>query len=143
MNKENEAKLVKQFPGLYSDVGTTTPRESLMSFGFECETGWFQLLWDLSTELTAAIEAEPDWWAIKAAQVKEKYGTLRFYLVGSPDKLQDIVDKYEHLSAKTCELCAKPGRLCHHNGWLKTLCPDCAHDHRYTNDTYEQKEDAS
>jgi hypothetical protein len=56
-------------------------------------------------------------------QVKEKYGTLRFYCTGTP-----AIDKYirlaERLSAMTCEDCGKPGQA-NESGWISTLCEEC------------------
>jgi len=56
-------------------------------------------------------------------QVKEKYGTLRFYCPATP-----TIDKYirlaERLSAVTCEDCGKPGQA-NESGWISTLCGEC------------------
>ena len=56
-------------------------------------------------------------------QVKEKYGTLRFYCPATP-----AIDKYtrlaERLSAVTCEDCGKPGEP-NESGWISTLCEEC------------------
>lgn len=57
-------------------------------------------------------------------QVKEKYGTLRFYCPGT-----DAIYKYaalaEQLSAVTCELCGKPAKTKAVRGWYSTFCDDC------------------
>jgi hypothetical protein len=56
-------------------------------------------------------------------QVKEKFGSLRFYHPGS-----DAIDRYvrlaEKLSSVTCEECGKPGTA-NHSGWIRTQCDDC------------------
>ncbi len=56
-------------------------------------------------------------------QVKEKFGTLRFYCSGT-----DAIDRYirlaERLSALTCEDCGKPGKA-NDSGWIRTQCDDC------------------
>ena len=125
MNDENTKKLAEAFPRLYRNLHAT-PEESCLSFGFECGDGWCKLLFDLSTEL-AALPKE-----IVAGQVKEKFGTLRFYLDTSVDEAEDIIRKYEEISSKTCELCGKSGSLCQRKGWLATMCPECAKAHAYT-----------
>ena len=67
---------------------------------------------------------------IEAVQVKEKYGTLRFYISGHPDnalvsaKLDAYIDFAENMSAITCEICGKPGES-NNCGWITTRCDSC------------------
>jgi hypothetical protein len=56
-------------------------------------------------------------------QVKEKFGTLRFYCPGS-DAIHKYVWLAERLSAVTCEDCGKPGNA-NPSGWIRTQCEDC------------------
>ncbi len=60
-------------------------------------------------------------YGFRVGQVKEKFGTLRFYCGGTP-----AIDRYvrlaERLSAITCDVCGKSGRLSSNNGWYRTLC---------------------
>ena len=56
-----------------------------------------------------------------AVQVKEKFGTLRFYYDGGDHVTQGIVMMAESLSAVTCEQCGAPGQP-DTRGWVKTLC---------------------
>ena len=63
----------------------------------------------------------PDIKAFSVAQVKEKFGTLRYYTSGSNDKIRQLIHDAEERSAETCEVCGKPGKLIT-GGWLKTLC---------------------
>jgi hypothetical protein len=116
MNEENTKYLIEHFPKLYAGVGKPLT-ESLMGFGFECGDGWFELVRDLSEKL------EPH--GVEAIQVKEKFGGLRFYLVGgAPDEVWDLIDEAETKSEKICELCGEPGTL-RGKGWVKTLCSAC------------------
>jgi len=57
----------------------------------------------------------------RATQVKEKYGTLRFYMSRQTTEMDPIIAKAERKSAKTCEVCGKPGKL-RGSGWLYTAC---------------------
>lgn len=115
MNKEHTEYLFDNFPNLYAgkDEGL---RSNLMGFGFDCGDGWFDLLRELSEKL------EP--LGVKAMQVKEKMGTLRFYLSGGTDEAYDLIDKAEAKSEVTCEVCGEPGTL-REGGWLKVRCDDC------------------
>ena len=104
--------------------------------GICCGEGWYPLLKDLDEKLAYLY---PDY---KIQQVKEKFGTLRFYCsFGETEgiKLQiaeDLVNQAESRSSYTCEDCgaAKYGRISkggyknvelRNNGWYMTLCDDC------------------
>lgn len=58
---------------------------------------------------------------VVATQVKEKFGTLRFYYNGGDDVVHGIVSMAESMSAVTCERCGNPGKLST-GGWIKALC---------------------
>lgn len=58
---------------------------------------------------------------VVAEQVKEKFGTLRFYYRGGDDIIDGMVRMAEAMSAVTCEECAAPGRQ-RSGGWIRTLC---------------------
>ena len=58
---------------------------------------------------------------VVAEQVKEKYGTLRFYYDGGDAYISGMVTLAEAMSAVCCELCGAPG-LIRDGGWVRTLC---------------------
>ena len=61
-------------------------------------------------------------------QIKEKYGSLRWYDNGGTDKLyHEIIPKYERLSMRTCIGCGKLASLVS-TGWICPWCDDCAAD---------------
>jgi len=60
----------------------------------------------------------------RAAQVKEKFGGLRFYMTCANDEIFNLIEKAETLSYKTCEECGKPGEE-RNVGWIHTLCDYC------------------
>lgn len=123
MNNEFTLLLWKTFPNLYQ--GKDLPiTESLVSFGFECSDGWFLIIWNLSEKLEKL--------GVKATQVKEKYGGLRFYIEEGTDEVFKIIDEAETQSLLTCELTGRPGLLCNKGMWLKTLCKEEAAIHGYT-----------
>lgn len=63
----------------------------------------------------------PHW--MKASQVKEKFGSLRFYLTSGTDNMFKYTDMAEELSQTTCETCGKPGKLIT-KGWFYTACEE-------------------
>lgn len=117
MSPEKTKELLDKYPRLYRGE-SEGPQKNLMCFGFECGDGWFDLIDELSRQIT---EVEPD---VKAFQVKEKFGTLRFYIGGFQGPAQDIIESFENCSGKICEMCGEPGEITG-GGWLKTLCDNC------------------
>lgn len=123
------------------------------AFGCDCDNGWYELLYDLCSEITEAYKKYGQPVDIVVDQIKEKYGTLRFYYhyKGSEGRcdaidypggvirfapisdegnmlhreISDIVIKWEKKSAEICEKCGKPGVLRDDLPWILTLCDDC------------------
>lgn len=62
---------------------------------------------------------------IVAAQVKEKFGGLRFYVNGASDRQYAIIHWAESLSYGICEKCGSTKNIGSTQGWLRTLCEEC------------------
>ena len=92
-----------------------------------CNEGWYKILEDLDEKLSYL---DPDY---KVVQVKEKFGTLRFYWDPSDNEnkllnniMRDCVKEAEFLSSYTCEYCGSTlGKLQNDNYWVKTACDEC------------------
>lgn len=123
MNQEKDLYLVENFPHLYRDRNGDM-RSTAMCWGFDVDDGWYEIILELSTKLSA-LDLIP-----VATQVKEKYGTLRFYVHTGSDEAWELIDQAEAKSAITCESCGNVGKLLNSNGarygWLKTLCAPCS-----------------
>jgi len=126
MNSRLDAHLVKLGPNLFID--RYAPKtQTAMCWGFDCGNGWYQLLKEAVLKLEPLIVAEiakdPEgakFGYYRASQVKEKYGTLRFYLYGETDEMSAVIRKAERQSARTCETCGKPGKV--RGRWFYTSC---------------------
>jgi len=57
-------------------------------------------------------------------QVKEKFGTLRFYFTGGNDYIGGLVTMAESMSGVTCEQCSNPAKT-GGAGWIHTTCALC------------------
>ena len=126
MREELEQRFVKAFPNLYADVGGNE-QETCMHYGIGVGDGWFDLLWECSAKIEAEILRMPvaERHNFKAAQVKEKFGGLRFYMTshGNP-AIDDAISEAERKSYRTCEHCGLPGEE-RDGGWVKVLCDSC------------------
>jgi len=95
-----------------------------MAYGFCCGDGWYHIIRWLSEKLEPAIAALPEEERPCAFQVKEKFGTLRYYMSSETDEMTKWIAMAEHLSADTCEECGAEGKL-RPGGWIQTLCDGC------------------
>jgi len=129
MTRELEAKLIKKYPKILVDI-YGDPRQTCMAFGAECGDGWYDLLDDCMNK----IQYLCDLWStngkevqVVANQVKEKFGTLRFYisLHGANEIenniIDDIISEAERKSEHTCEVTGEHGEPCKKGGWRRTL----------------------
>ncbi|WP_374088049.1 hypothetical protein [Methylomicrobium lacus] len=91
-------------------------KKTLMCWGFECGNGWYELIYSISALLS---NHNPD---IKAVQVKEKFGDLRFYHDHHDDYTGGVVGMAGYISSHTCETCGAPGQEYSREGWIITAC---------------------
>jgi hypothetical protein len=132
VNEYFDRTLVADFPQLYASRNVRAPLVPL-AFGFECDDGWERLIRELSYTLEFLNDTVPVW--VKAVQVKEKFGTLRFYVDIAGDKpwrdlIYDLIAYAEARSSWTCESCGEPGKA-RGGSWVRTLCDSC-HDELLT-----------
>jgi hypothetical protein len=75
-------------------------------------------------------------------QVKEKFGTLRFYYSGGDDVIDGMVRMAESMTEVTCEGCGNIGER-RGGGWIHTYCTPCEEARELTrqkaNEEYEFK----
>ena len=104
----------KDFPNLFREY----PR-----CGFSLPNGWVKLVRSLCGVLEYHIARMPAETRehIQCAQVKEKFGTLRFYMTAQDDFISGAISVAECMSAHVCEICGNPGSL-RNDGWAETLC---------------------
>jgi hypothetical protein len=78
-----------------------------MPRGFECGDGWFGILWWLCMDLEPLVtELERETGErFEVLQVKEKLGTLRFYVSLHTHPIDGRIEKAQVESADTCEVC--------------------------------------
>jgi hypothetical protein len=133
MIPENTTKLLAAYPRLYRTLRDKT---------FECEDGWFDLVWQVSAEIeaTAALEGiiktSSAWPSVGI--LKQKLGTLRvqFDSRGNTtvsDAIKAIATKAYEQSIVICELCGAPAHCDSDRKlarWVETLCDKCRNEHR-------------
>lgn len=89
--------------------------------------GWYHIIAEINT-LLKLIDPE-----YNLNQVKEKFGTLRYYYEltdyeGNPltPLATPVVAYGESRSGSTCDICGEAGSLDRSSSWLVTRCKECA-----------------
>ena len=127
MRQELDKLLCERYPKMMINRNKDM-KETCMCWGFECGDGWFTIL----DELMGNIQHHIDWKNRKEElvaqvtldQVKEKFGTLRFYYTGGDDVIDGMVRMAEAMSGVTCESCGNVGER-RGGGWIHTYCEPC------------------
>jgi len=82
--------------------------------------GWYELVFKLDRDLA---DLDPNY---TIAQVKEKFGGLRFYLdTLSPESItfaRALIQEAEVRSMVMCEVCGEPATLRSQNYYIRTVC---------------------
>lgn len=140
MTFNNFEKYLKEtYPEMYDDVYC----------GVYIEEGWYHLIDTLSEIIYNHVKSSNDARQYyiekqyekipdeieypKVAQIKEKYGMLRFYADNTNEYMTGVIDMAEKMSCHICEVCGAKGEL-RTTGWWKTLCD------RHYNDSFERPE---
>jgi hypothetical protein len=117
MTKEEMDQYLESIGGLENGIFTDRPPITNASF-MDIQPGWYPLIKELIDDLIALG------WNKQITQIKEKYGTLRFYIGGGSDAIWDRIEKAEADSEYICEITGKTGKLRDDLGWWKTLCDE-------------------
>jgi hypothetical protein len=113
-----EKRLTEKYPAMFSKPFG----------GFAIGKGW----WPIIEALCANIQSHTDWWnknretrpvveQVVVAQIKEKFGGLRFYYDGGDDKIQGMVRMAEAWADAVCEDCGAPATK-KTTGWIRNVC---------------------
>ena len=127
MKQELDKLLCERYPKMMVNRPKSM-METCMCWGFECGDGWFNIL----DQLMGNIQHHIDWKnkdgivvpQVTLEQVKEKFGTLRFYYAGGDDVIDGMVRMAEGMTEVTCENCGNVGER-RGGGWVHTYCTPC------------------
>ena len=70
---------------------------------------------------------------VLVTQIKEKFGTLRFYYDGGDEYVNGLVAMAESMSGVTCEVCGDMGESTS-SDWIKVLCETHQIEHSARNE---------
>jgi len=130
MKQELQDKLFNKYPWIFRQKDLPMD-QTCMCWGITTGDGWYNIIDTLCDQIQRYIQhnlnkdKDPGVVKVEAAQVKEKFGALRFYYTGGDEFISGLVCMTESLSRKTCETCGAPGKSEDKSGWIKTLCSGC------------------
>jgi hypothetical protein len=123
MHPDLEKLLYNRYPEIFADRDAPLT-DSLMGFGFTHGDGWYFIIDNLCRCIQNHVEwrrrTDPEF-HVRAVQVKEKFGTLRFYITGGDDEIRGMIRMAEAMSRNTCEITGDIG--C--NRMWATRAPGC------------------
>ena len=124
MSKLDQATLYARYPKIFANVNPG-PDQSCMFWGIECGDGWMDLIDTLCSDIQNHCDQQSalglEIQQVTADQIKEKFGTLRFYTSGGDDVTYSMISQAELKSSHICETCGAPGQL-RGRGWYYTAC---------------------
>ncbi|KAK0460519.1 uncharacterized protein EV420DRAFT_213706 [Desarmillaria tabescens] len=102
---------MEEYPSLFAD-------SEIKKWGILCGRGWEGLIRQICEKLK-----ETD---VIFTQIKEKYGELRISVENGDEEIWKYLLEMEEKAMKICEECGGPGNLADSDGWLFTMCEECA-----------------
>jgi hypothetical protein len=133
-DKELNKKMVEEFPFLLPRNRWTDKVSEDYDYSYNelwaLEKGWAKAFgYELICELRDAL-IEADYLdKYRITQIKEKYGGLRWYDFGAPEKAFEVIRIYTEKSYETCFICGEPAT--HETyGWINYVCETCLNEHK-------------
>jgi hypothetical protein len=129
MNEKLDKQLCEKYPKIFVNRNGDM-KETCMYWGFSCGDGWYDLIDTLCGTVQNYIDSNSSETRVipqlVAEQVKEKFGTLRFYTSGGDTLIDGMIWFAESMSSRICESCGKPAteRNLRDHGWIVTLCDE-------------------
>ena len=104
MDSQKTNELYEKFPHLYRE--RTAPLESShMAWGFQCENGWYKIIYEMSKKIDK-IATEGEHAPAISLVSRHEDGTLYVAVSNITPPVADIVTRATEQSRLTCEFCA-------------------------------------
>jgi hypothetical protein len=124
-------ELTLKYPGILLGTNWRNPEGPRIPVEIGVEDGWSSIVIKLVEDIHAVwVTLSPEeQHEIYVAQIKEKFGAMRFYMERSNDVIWELIQAAEHATALVCEFCGAPGEI-RSGSWLKNRCEPCQTKHK-------------
>lgn len=122
MSPELDALLCQRYPKIFADRHASM-QKTCMCWGFSCGDGWFDIVDAICARLQHMTDHEgaPQ---VVASQVKEKFGSLCFYVQRATEAQFEEIQRIAGRSNRICEVCSAPGARVVAGGWHQVRCAE-------------------
>lgn len=123
MKLENSKKLFHEFPEIFNT--------EIDSLGFECQDGWFNLLYTLAGDVQEHINESIGKTDFSIIRVRQIMGCMRINAIGGDEITRNMLHAAEERSQSICELDGRPAEGLYVCApiWFRFLCEKCARLH--------------
>ena len=117
-----DALLCQRYSKIFADRRASI-QTSCMAWGFSCGDGWFEIVDAICARLQHMTDHEgaPQ---VVASQVKEKFGSLQFYVQHASKEQIGEIQCIAGRSNRVCEVCGAPGARVVAGGWQQVRCAE-------------------
>lgn len=137
MTPQLDSQLVEKYPKILGKLGYT-----------ECSDGWYDIIDTLCQQIqnhvdhkirnSSMTQEEQDEFQVTAAQIKSKFGSLRFYSYGGDETTSGMIQMAEAMSYRVCEYCSNKANQQNIGGWIHTACSNCFDGRVWRRMAYEE-----
>lgn len=129
MDLEQNKALVERYPFLLPRNVWTDKVDGDYDYSYirgigEIPDGWEKLFLQMCEDIRQPLIDADYLEKFRFSQIKEKYNTMRLYHFGAPEKVDEILHKYEIMASYICTQCGKPATI-ESQGYIASYCNDC------------------
>jgi hypothetical protein len=130
----------EEYEAFASRMESTYPEMFVNPYGgFAVGAGWWPIIEALCRQIQHHVKWKQEQLekygrgegceTVTVAQIKEKFGGLRFYYDGGDNVVDGMVRMAESWADHSCEECGAPGKR-RSGGWVRTLCDEHEAEHQ-------------
>jgi hypothetical protein len=126
-------QLIQKYPKIFQDYEGNPDRVNW----YGIPNGWLSIIdtlcgsiqdyIDNTTRYTGNGPKKPE--QVTCAQMKEKFGGLRFYTNGNDDEVEGMIRMAEYMCDHTCQDCGTTEELGETSVWISVICRNCVTEH--------------
>lgn len=117
--------IINDFFEKYPTLFPSGETKDSFNYNFTIGKGWkdlVEILFDAIVFYEKHNVNNAKYTQVNIKQVKEKFGSLRFYYSGGDGYIRGLVDIAEMISSTICEVCGEKGEIVNSSGYYHAAC---------------------